>query len=93
MFNMDDVHPDSEYAIFDDLMYGFERFQSYKAWLGCQSEFSFDDKFRRKKKIQWGKPAIWLSNESPFSSSHVDHDWLDRNCVIVQVTEPIAIPI
>lgn len=93
LFNIDDVHTESEYAIFDDIMGGFDGFKSYKAWLGCQAEFTIDDKYRQKRKIHWGKPSIWLSNESPFSSGNVDHDWLQRNCVIVHIEDEIATPL
>lgn len=93
MFNLDDVDTSSEYAIFDDLMGGFEFFKSYKAWLGCQYEFTISDKYRRKQKIYWGKPSIWLTNDDPHLSIHVDHDWLEKNCYIVYVGDTLATPL
>lgn len=89
MFNLREFRDDSQYAVFDDLIGGFESFKSYKSWLGGQKEFTATDKYARKRKITWGKPTILLMNESPFSYG-VDHEWLFKNCVIVEVKDPFV---
>nr|QVW56552.2 MAG: replication-associated protein [Gemygorvirus] len=89
-FNVDDVRAgldDAKYAVFDDMQGGFKFFPSYKGWLGAQSQFTVTDKFRHKTTIQWGRPTIWLTNESPFQD--VDTEWIMGNCFIVHLTMPI----
>lgn len=90
---MDEVSPDADYAVFDDLIGGFEFFRNYKAWLGCQEEFTLTDKYRRKEKFMWGKPTIMCLNDDPRASPHIDLDWLEGNCNIVYIGDPlITIP-
>lgn len=88
MFNLREFDESAEYAVFDDLMGGFESFKMYKAWLGAQKEFTVTDKYARKRKVLWGKPTILLMNESPFSYA-VDHEWLMGNCHIVEIAQSI----
>lgn len=87
MFNMDACSSDVDYAVFDDLIGGFEFFRNYKAWLGAQDEFTLTDKYKRKTRFMWGKPSIVLSNDDPRASPHVDLEWLEGNCDIVYVGE------
>lgn len=90
MFNMDECYDDVEYAVFDDMVGGFEFFRNYKAWLGCQHEFTLTDKYKRKSKFTWGKPCIWLANDDPSLDSHVDLNWLEGNCEIVYIPDKIV---
>lgn len=90
MFNMEECHEDADYAVFDDLIGGFEFFKNYKAWLGCQQEFTLSDKYKKKLKFTWGKPTILCTNDNPLTSPHVDVDWLEGNCHIVYIEEPIV---
>lgn len=83
--------PDCSYAVFDDIQGGFKFFPAYKSWLGQQTEFYCTDRYRKKKHIAWGKPCIWLSNNDPMSED-VDHDWLEKNCIIVYVGERLYSP-
>ena len=85
MFNMDVANENVEYAVFDDLIGGFEFFRNYKGWLGAQEEFTLNDKWRHKRKFMWGKPSIMLMNDDPRISPHVDLEWLEGNCDIVYV--------
>lgn len=79
---------DLEYAVFDDIQGGFKYFPGYKSWLGQQAEFYCTDKYRRKKHITWGKPCIWIMNEDPYTQE-VDIDWLEANCLILHIKEPL----
>ncbi|AGU67651.1 replication associated protein [Faeces associated gemycircularvirus 10] len=91
-FNVDDMRGDVEealYAVFDDMQGGFKYFPSYKGWLGAQSKFTVTDKYRGKTSVIWGRPTIWLCNESPRDFTDVDMTWLEANCVFVEVTNPI----
>ena len=73
-----------DYAIFDDIKNNFDDIPWWKAWFGCQVEFTATDKYRSKKRIFWGKPTILLANENPLlSMSQEDRDWLALNCDVV----------
>jgi len=78
-----------KYAVFDDIQGGLEFFPSYKFWLGHQQTFYATDKYRRKQLIRWGKPAVWLSNSDPRLDKGADIDWLEANCIFVNVTTPL----
>lgn len=86
MFNLREFDQSAEYAIFDDLIGGFDSFKMYKTWLGCQEEFTVTDKYARKRKVKWGKPTVLLMNDSPFGYD-VDHEWLMGNCFIVEARD------
>lgn len=77
-----------EYAVFDDVSWKNSALadDQYKSWLGCQAEFSVTDKFRKKTRINWGKPVIYNTNKSPFERLRLeDIRWLQENCVIVDI--------
>lgn len=83
LFCLDEYDEKAEYAVFDDIQGGLEFFHAYKFWLGHQTEFFATDKYKGKKLIQWGKPAIWCSNTDPRMDKGADADWLDENCTFV----------
>lgn len=83
MFNLDVVSEEVDYAVFDDLIGGFEFFRNYKGWLGAQEEFTLSDKWRHKRRMMWGKPSIMLMNEDPLASPHIDYDWVLGNCDVI----------
>lgn len=89
---MDDVKAcidDAKYAVFDDMQGGFKFFPSYKGWLGAQQSFTVTDKYKGKTTIQWGRPTIWCMNEDPTTCTDVDYNWLQGNCFIVRIKDPI----
>jgi len=73
----------AEYAIFDDLV-DFDKWTTYKQWIGCQHQFILTDKYMPKSSITWGKPCIVLMNKSPASLAW-DYDWIQANAYIVNV--------
>jgi len=73
----------AEYAIFDDLV-DFDKWTSYKQWIGCQHEFILTDKYMPKTKVVWGKPCIVLMNRNPASLTW-DYDWVQANAFVVKV--------
>lgn len=79
-----------EYAVFDDIIGGFEFFRNYKGWLGCQAEFTLTGKYRPNKKFMWGKPTIMCMNDDPRMDPKVDLDWLEKNCNIVYIGEQLV---
>lgn len=92
LFNLDDLDVNSSYAVFDDI--DFEHFPNYKAWFGGHEDpITVTGKYRAHKTITWGKPVIWVNNVdfrnliNPRIS--LDRDWLDKNCIFVEVTSPL----
>jgi len=90
LFSLDEHRDDADYAIFDDIQGGIEYFPGYKNWLGHQLHFTATDKYKGKKTINWGKPAIWCSNNDPRADKGADADWLDANCDFVFLVDPIV---
>lgn len=83
---------DANYAIFDDIG-GLKYLPQYKNWLGCQKQFQVKQLYKDPVLIDWGKPTIWLSNDDPRSEvglSPVDIEWLEGNCLIINITESIV---
>lgn len=94
LFNMDLFSEDGRYAVFDDIAGGFGFFPSYKCWMGGQFEFSVTDKYRHKRNVRWGKPAIWLCNTDPRldwykPGSGPDFEWMEANCDFVELSRAI----
>lgn len=89
LFSLDEFVEDVDYAVFDDLQGGLEFFHAYKFWLGHQQQFFATDKYRSKKLIHWGKPAIYCSNTDPRADKGADADWLDANCLFVFIDTPL----
>lgn len=90
LFNLEDVHEDVDYAVFEDLSGGFQFFHQYKGWFGCQSDIQLSGRYRKHRRIQWGKPSIWMSNEDPRASAYIDLDWWDRNVDTVYIGDWLA---
>ncbi|UJO02115.1 Rep [Molossus molossus associated gemykibivirus 2] len=89
LFCLDEFTESVDYAVFDDIQGGLEFFHAYKFWLGHQQSFFATDKYRSKKLIHWGKPAIWCSNTDPRADKGADADWLDANCLFVFIDTPL----
>lgn len=89
-FNLEQWDDDAKYAIFDDLVE--YKFEFLRPFLGGQKQFSVTDKYCKKKLVQWGKPAIVLANFLPmYGTSNWITEWLDSNCVIVEIKSPLFI--
>lgn len=99
MFNLNEWDNEAEYLVIDDFDFDFFPGMRKALW-GSQKEFTATDKFKRKRRIEWGKPMIWLCNidESPFDC--VDkrgnlllrgntHAWYTANCVNITLIHPL----
>lgn len=91
---MEQFSEDCQYAVFDDIAGGFGFFPTYKLWLGGQFEFNVTDKYRHKRNIKWGKPAIYICNTDPRYDYYKredkpDFEWMEENCVFVELSESI----
>lgn len=89
LFCLDEFKEDVDYAVFDDMQGGLEFFHAYKFWLGHQQSFYATDKYRGKKLITWGKPAIWCSNTDPRADKGADAEWLDENCTFIFINSKL----
>lgn len=89
LYSMDEPIHEARYGVFDDIMGGLDFFPGYKQWLGGQKCFYVTDKYKGKKYIEWGRPAIWVANADPRGAKTADIEWLEANCTIVRITTPI----
>jgi hypothetical protein len=85
-----------DYAIFDDMVGGLRAgYFAYKDWLGGQFEFTVQDKYKGKRQIKWGKPAIFITNVDPrlemqpYNKAAIEWDWLEENAVFYEVRDTI----
>jgi len=76
MFDLGEWDNTCEYTIFDDWQ-DWTKLYFYKQFLGAQREFTLTDKYRRKRKVRWGKPCIVISNVKP---EFEDGQWIALNC-------------
>jgi len=69
---------------------GIKFFHGFKEWLGAQAYVTVKELYREPKKVKWGKPTIWLANSDPRDEmSNGDIDWMNDNCIFVEVKDPI----
>lgn len=101
--------PGAKYAIFDDMRGGIAMFPSFKEWLGAQSIVTVRKLYSNPIQMRWGKPCIWLSNSDPRDQLkaditdrtakgrvdliYQDIEWLEANCVFVELTESLLVPV
>uniref|UniRef100_A0AAU6S5B5 Replication associated protein n=2 Tax=unclassified Gemykolovirus TaxID=2763233 RepID=A0AAU6S5B5_9VIRU len=82
-----------EYAIFDDMVNGLRAgYFKYKDWMGGQFNFTVQDKYAKKKRVNWGKAAIYITNVDPrldANAGDIEWDWMEENCTFYEVREPI----
>ena len=90
LFSLSEPLEGVTYAVFDDINGGIQFFPQYKWWLGHQRQFYATDKYKGKKLIHWGKPAIWVSNDDPREQHGADRDWLEANVLFVYVDRPLT---
>jgi len=91
LFSLDENLDGVQYAVFDDINGGIQFFPQYKWWLGHQHQFYATDKYKGKRLIHWGKPAIWVSNNDPREEHGADRDWLNANVKFVYIDTPLTI--
>jgi len=87
MFNLDSWDPLAEYIVLDDIDFKF--LPNKKQLLGCQWEFNLSDKYRKKRHVQFGLPAILLCNEDGWSDiqESPEFPWLGGNMSMVFIYE------
>lgn len=82
---------DFGYVVFDDL--DWDTFKlSRKSWLGGQRDFSVTDKYRRKRRIPGGIPAIVCLNQEDFTEefrSFCFSNWGLQNIEVVTLTNKL----
>jgi len=93
LFSLEEPIEGVSYAVFDDINGGLPFFPQYKWWLGHQKQFYATDKYKGKKLIYWGRPAIWVSNNDPREEHGADVDWLNKNVTFVYIDTPLTIEV
>lgn len=90
VWHLDELSDECSYGVIDEVDISWESSfkKYYKTILGCQKDTSFTDKYRAKKKLNFGMPVIACSNELPvFTSS--ERDWLNMNVTFYKFLYPI----
>lgn len=85
LFSLDEFNESLNYLILDDI--DFDYIPGRKAFFFAQNEFILTDKYRKKKKIRWGKPTIYLCNVEPEWDKYKD-PYRD-NIIIVYIRRPM----
>ncbi|AMD08882.1 replication associated protein [Human gemycircularvirus GeTz1] len=91
LFSMEEDITNVGYAVFDDIG-GLKFLSTYKFWLSHQKEFYVTDRYKGKKLVQWGEPAIWVNNTDPREEHGIrdeEIEWLNANCQFVYIGESI----
>lgn len=87
-FNLSLWDDEAEYIIFDDMDIPGKNledyFRSWKCFFGAQKEFTLCDKYKKKQKVHWGKPMIYISNDE-IQCNTKTMDYIRKNSVIVNV--------
>jgi len=91
-FMLDTFDERAQYMVLDDIKW--EYVPAKKALFGGQKEFTLSDKYRRKRRIKWGKPVIYLFNpdENPWDGlGQLEKDWYKENIVRSFITNKLFI--
>ena len=82
---LDDFHPEVKAYL-----------PTWKCWLGCQTAFTINPKYGKRRKINWGHPCIWLNNYDIYLHNQKeevdkkhrfikeDFSYLDINCKFIE---------
>lgn len=61
---MTDFDENCPCVVLDDFHINLKKYlPSWKCWLGCQTNFTVNPKYGKRRKINWGHPCIFLNNE------------------------------
>jgi len=87
-FNLSLWDDEAEYIFVDDMDVPGKKleeyFRSWKAFFGAQKEFTLTDKYAKKKRVTWGKPMIYISNNE-IECNTKTMDYIRKNSIIVNV--------
>lgn len=89
-FNLRDFDAGCEYLIMDDFGSGFRGFD-YKLWFQGAGCIDCTDRYMPTTRLRWGRPCIFICNRDPLANAprEIETEWIEANCVIVNVTTPI----
>jgi len=85
------MNGDASFMLFDDVCReGFGAGESWKQFFGCQKTLSLRDLWWNGE-LTWGRPCIFTFNpdEDPRLNASYDLDFLTRNCIFIDVEEPL----
>jgi len=90
MSNLEVWDENASYIVIDDIKW--EYIPQKKSLFGAQREFTLTDKYKKKKRIKWGKPCIYLYNpeDNPLSELHgTELSWYMCNAIMVTLTNKL----
>jgi len=79
-FILDTFDESAQYLVLDDI--DWQYVPAKKQLFGGQKEFVLSDKYRRKRRLKWGKPVIYLFNRDadPWNNlSLIEREWYEPN--------------
>nr|QHB15163.1 replicase [Insect-associated mastrevirus 1] len=79
-FILDTFDESAQYLVLDDIEWSYV--PAKKQLFGGQKEFVLSDKYRRKRRLKWGKPVIYLFNRDadPWNDlSAMEREWYEPN--------------
>lgn len=86
-WNVEAYDDDADYGVLDDIEWvALQRY--YKGMLGCQTDITVTDKYKKKNIIQHGRPVIILSNELP-TFTVAEAAWLESNVTFHYVNKKL----
>lgn len=90
-----------DYAVFDDN--SINHMPGWKSWFGSQPYIGLRQLHRDAVYVKWGKPIIWACNRDPRIDMRInindershqwfqdDIDWMEANCIFVEVSDPLV---
>lgn len=77
IWNLECITDKCEYFIFDDINWDTIKW-NYKALLGSQTNINLTGKYKKPITLEWGIPAIIITNEKPDFTGH-ELSWLEKN--------------
>lgn len=86
MFSLDVWKDNADYLVIDDIEWQY--IPCKKAIFGGQAEFIATDKYKKKRRIKWGKPTILLANpdQDPMAELSVsEKKFYEKNVIYIQL--------
>lgn len=77
----------ANYVIFDDIP--TDANAMWKSFFGAQRSFSITGKYKKSKRVEWGKPMIYLCNYDMNPLLTLYGNYFELNSVVVEIIDPL----
>jgi len=89
VWHLDELSDQAAYGVVDEVDLSWDTFRKYyKSILGCQRNTSYTDKYRSKRKYNFGMPVVACSNVLPAFTTE-ERDWLAINVTFFKFCYPV----